>query len=139
MRASGKVNFVALLMLLAIGGGVYLVAIYSGVYLDNLDVKQQMKAGFNDWGVKNEATIRTQLLRKLNDKELGWHREEDEYGEEHVRPGLGITDEQLVIEADTVSRQLSMRLEYDREVQFKPSKKRKIVHFVVDVSGPFPH
>ena len=50
---------------------------------------------------------------------------------------LGLTDEQIVIERDTVNRLVTITVEYDREIQLKPFPgKTKIIHFVEQKSGP---
>jgi len=138
MRAHGKVNLIAVLILGAVVGGIWWLGSYSGVYLDNLEVKDKVTSAFNSWGIKNEDSIRRMLLMQLNDKHLGKHRETNDFGEEVEVGGLGITDEQLTIEADDVNRQLTVRLEYDREVKPLLLKSTKRVHFVVEKTGPFP-
>lgn len=137
-RPAGRVNFVSLLVLAAIAGGIYWVIIFSPVYLDNLDVKEAISVAYNQVGKRSPDQLRAEIKAKLNDKKLGWHREDDGYGNVTVVGGLGIQDEQIFIERNDVTNEVLIRVEYEREVVLKPTERVRFIRFSPQKEGPIP-
>ncbi len=132
MRApSGKTNPISVLLLLgAVGGGWWLYT-YGPIYWDNLEVKDEVSKGVNQAILEGDAAARLTLLIRMN-KSVGWHFEIDPQTEaEVVKPGLGLEKEQVVVNSDTSTRTVTVRVEYDRVVPLWPFKQRKTLHFVV--------
>jgi hypothetical protein len=49
---------------------------------------------------------------------MGSHVETDSWGVERVVPGLGLTDEQIVIERSRITDNVLIEVTYQREVEF---------------------
>ncbi len=138
MRASGKVNVVGLLIVGAIAAGAYWAAIVGPLYVDNMDVSETVASTFNQKGLRNEDFLREQLTRGLKGLRLGTHEEYDRStGEMKTVAGLDIPDEQIIVKDDVVRKELLIRVSYKREVTLWPSKKKRLVPFVVERKGAY--
>ena len=134
VRTSGKVNLIGLALILALIVGIWAVVIFSPIYLDNLDVKEAVAAAYNQAGHDSEEALRT--LIKARTFRVGTHKEDDGQGNWVEKTGLGLTDEMITIERNPEMTQALIRIDYDREVELKPFKRIRIIHFSPQLKGP---
>lgn len=130
---SNPVTYIVVLALLAAGFYIFHVA---PVYMGNLEAKEAVGEAFNKYFIDGEAVARSWLLVRLNQKNNDTrHLEVDEEGVEEWKPGFGVKEEDLTIEFDDATRTLTVRVEYDRVVEFAPLKKRKTFHLIAEKIG----
>jgi hypothetical protein len=136
VRNNGESNpatYIIGALLLAGGFYVYHVA---PVYWGNLEAKEAAAEAWNVYIQKGEETAVTGVLVRLNGKNPDvMHLEVDEEGVESWKPGYGLAPEQVTIKLDEATRKLTVRIEYDRYVDFKPLKKRKKFHLIAEKTG----
>ena len=135
MRNNGETNpgtYVVVVLLAAAGFYVYHVA---PVYWDNLEAKEAAAEALNVYILKGEETARAGLMFRLNNNKSTSHYEVDDEGVESVKPGLGLKEENVTIDVDQKTNKISVRVEYDRVIEFKPLKKRKLFHLVAKKVG----
>lgn len=135
LRRNGESNpaTYVVLVLLALGG--WYVYTVSPVYLDNLEVTKMAEEAMNQAFVDGEAAARNRLMFKINALPGTTHLELDENGVEVVKPGLGILDENVKFIFANGDKKLTVRIEYDRIIQYKPLKKKKKFHVVAEKTG----
>ncbi|MBS1151376.1 MAG: hypothetical protein H6Q89_3074 [Myxococcaceae bacterium] len=138
MRPSGKVNLIAVVILGAVAYGIWWVITFSGIYLDNIDVKDAVEGAYNLSNRQDDATIAGSIVGKTNLSTLGNHEEDDGYGTIKTVGGLGLKDENIVITRDEVAKRISIVVSYQRKVLLKPTSKVKFVKFRVAREGPIP-
>ncbi len=138
VRPSGKVNLIGLVILGAIGYGIWWVVTFSGVYLDNIDVRDAVEGAYNESGRKDDATLVMLMKNQLNLSTLGNHEETDEFGVTSEKGGLGLIDENFSVTRDEVTKRITIIIQYQRKVSLKPLKKFKMVPFRVMKEGPVP-
>jgi hypothetical protein len=131
-----SINPVTYILLLAIAGALFYGYHVGPLYLDNLEAKDAVGEAWSTHILKGEEFAVNQMLVRLNQKNPGTsHYEVDEDGLETIKPGFGVTKDNVTVEWDENTRMLKVRLEYDRIVEFKPLKKRKIYHLVAEKKG----
>ncbi len=136
---SGKVNPVSLVLILAVVGGIWAVVDLAPAYLDHLDVDEAVTSAVNTAGKGrwSDEQLTKQILGKLD--RVGRHWEEDaSSGEPAELLGLGLTEENVVIERDTVANRISIAVEYDRMMQLKPLSRLVKLHFSAKRDGAIP-
>jgi hypothetical protein len=138
VRPSGKVNLIAVVILGALAYGIWWVITFSSVYLDNIDVKEAVDAGFNLSNRGDDVAILNAILAKTNASTLGIHDETDEFGVVTQVGGIGLKEENITVTRDEVLKKISITVEYQRKVFLKPSAKVKYVKFRVQKEGPIP-
>jgi hypothetical protein len=137
VRPSGKVNLLGIALFGALVYGVWYAVTYGPAWLDHGDVKEFVTAAFNAAKSENLGTVKGVLLSKMNDnKNLGWHYEVDEAGVRQRKPGLGVKDEQVVVERNDVTNMITISVEYDRVIELKPLEKEEIKHYFFMKTGP---
>jgi hypothetical protein len=104
-----------LAVLAAIVGAIYVAAKVVPIYVDNLDVKEAVEAAFNLAGRNNNDGILRGEIRERTSR-MGSHVETDKWGNEQVVPGLGLTDDQIVIERSRITDNVRIEVTYQREV-----------------------
>lgn len=129
-----ETNPLTVLLVVALLGGLFYGFHVGPLYLDNLDVKEACQSAINTW-TSEDSLVKGQgaLLRRLNLSDLGWHYAENEDGAEVIKPGLGIPEENMVLEEDPSGLERTCRVTYSRTIQFTPLKKRKTYSYVVQV------
>jgi hypothetical protein len=131
-----SINPVTYVVLLAVAGALFYGYHVGPLYLDNLEAKDAVGEAWATYLQRGEDYSMNQLLVRLNAKNPGTsHYEVDDEGVESIKPGFGVTKDNVTIEFDEASRMLKVRLEYDRIVEFKPLKKRKIYHLIAEKKG----
>lgn len=136
MRRNGETNPVTILVVIALAGLGFFLFHVAPIYLDNLNVKEIVGQAFNNYFIEGEDRARTMLLVRMNEREKSvTHSEYDDSGEVVVKPGYGITPEQVEFDFDEKEKILTVRLTYERVVLFSPLKKFKVYRFVVEKKG----
>lgn len=136
MRNNGETNPVTYLVIaLVVAVGFY--AYHVGpLYYDNLEAKDAAGEAFAVYALSGEKVAHDKLLIRLNARSPGTsHYEVDADGVEVIKPGYGLTDDNITFAFDEATRQLTVRIEYDRLVEFSPLKKRKSFHLVAEKTG----
>ncbi len=133
LRARGAVNLVTLFLLLALVAAGYAAWLLVPLYLDNLDMREAVTATFNRMGADPEdARIRNYLVGRA--KGIGTHWETHS-GERVEKPGLGLTEEDVVIERDPAAQTGRVQVDYQREVRLWPTDAYKTLDFHVEKAG----
>ncbi len=136
MRNNGETNPVTYLFV-ALFAGVCFYGYHVGpLYWDNLMAKEAAAEAFNVYILSGEKIALDRMLIRLNAKSPDTsHYEVDEEGVESVKPGFGLTEDNVKVTLDEANKKLTIRIEYDRIVEFKPLKKRKSYHLVAEKTG----
>ncbi len=138
VRPSGKVNLVGLVMIAAVVGAAYWAVLFVPIYTDNWEVKDLVNSSFNRFPHERLGQIRVELVGRLGELKFASHQEADKFtGEMKTVPGLGLTEDQVITDDDTVRKFLTVRVTYDRVIQLWPTQKRRTIHFVVEKKGPY--
>lgn len=137
VRPTGKVNLMGLAIVLAFVGAIYWAVLMGPVQLDNLDVREEVTATFNESARISPELLMPKLLAKLNHPKLGSHYEVDDNGVKVKTGGLGLTEDNIIIERDEEAQTSRVRVEYIREVNMVPFGKWRKVRYVVEKSGPW--
>jgi hypothetical protein len=134
LRRNGETNPVTwIVVVLLIGAGFYGYHV-GPVYMGNMEMKEAAAEAFNVYWSEGEKTALDKLLIRVNSPKTGvTHLEVDEDGVESWKDGFGITSEMVTF--TEVGGKLTVRVEYDRYVDFKPLKKRKKFHLIAEKTG----
>jgi hypothetical protein len=108
-----------LLLLVVVAGAIFVGVKVVPVYVDHMDVVEAVDATFNLAGRNNNDGILRGEIRSRTTR-MGSHVETDSWGVEHVVPGLGLTDEQILIERSRITDNVKIEVAYEREVSFSP-------------------
>ncbi len=136
VRNDGETNPGTVLFFVALAAGAFYLLNVGPMYLDNFEVKEATAEAFNAFFSAGEKPALEGLLSRLNRQNADVsHFEVGEDGIETVKPGFGLTEENVSFVFDEHSKKLTVRVVYDRIVQFKPLKKRKTYHLVVEKTG----
>ncbi len=110
-------NLGNLAVLAAIASAIYVAAKVVPLYVDNMDVQEAVEAAFNLAGRNtNDGILRAEIRDRTS--RMGSHVETDSWGNDRVVPGLGLTDEQILIERSRVTENVRIEVTYQREVDF---------------------
>ena len=110
-------NLGNLVMLAAIVGAIYAAAKVVPLYVDNMDVQEAVDAAFNLAGRNtNDGLLRAEIRDRTS--RMGSHVATDTWGEDRVVPGLGLTDDQILIERSRITDNVRIEVTYQREVDF---------------------
>lgn len=130
----GRVSLGTLVFLSLLGGVIYAAVTFVPFYVDNLDVKEAVTMAHNRSGkVKNDAALR-HLIRERT-SQMGSHWGRDEFDRDVLKPGLGLTDEQILIERSSVSDDVRIQVDYERQVRLKPTNRYHTLRFTVVTEG----
>ena len=122
------------MLLLLIGGGIYLGVMLMPVYVDNFTVKEAVTVAHNRVAQgADDETIRNVIMERTS--RLGYHWERDRFDRDIRVPGLGLQPEQILIERSTVSASMKIQVDYERRIRFAPSKYVRTVRFQVVREG----
>ncbi len=136
MRKSGETNPVTVLVVLLLAAAGFYAFHVGPLYMDNLEAKEAATEAFNVWFADGEQVALGRLLVRLNGKNPGTsHYEVDEEGVESLKPGFGLTEDNITFTYDEAEKRLTVRIEYDRIVEFAPLKKRKSYHLIAEKTG----
>jgi hypothetical protein len=136
VRNNGESNPVTYLLVIALAAAGFYAFHVGPLYYDNLEAKEAASEAFSIFSLKGEKYARENLLVRLNLKSPNTsHYEVDKDGLESVKPGYGLNDDNITFNFDETSRKLTIRIEYDRIVEFAPLKKRKTYHLIAEKIG----
>ncbi len=131
---SGKVSLGSLVFLALVAGVIYAGVMVVPFYVDNLDVKEAVAVAHNLAGKNySDAMLRSTIRERTS--ELGSHWEVDEFDRDVLKPGLGLKDDQILIERSEVTQNVRIEVSYERTVQLKPSNAVRTLHFSVVKEG----
>jgi hypothetical protein len=132
-QARGAVNFVTLVLLLGLAAGGYCAWLFVPIYLDNLDMREASTAAFNRMGADpDNDRVRVYLLSRT--QKIGTHWE-SEGGTRVEKPGLDLTDSDLILERDTYEHTGRVQIDYQRQVRLWPTERFFTVDFHVEKAG----
>ena len=136
-RARGAVSLVTLVLLLLLAAAGYAGWLVIPLYLDNLDMREAVTAAFNRMGADPDDTrIKVYLLSRAN--RIGTHWE-THGGQREEKPGLDLTDDDLVIEREAAGGGSGrVQVDYQREVRLWPTERFKTFDFHVEKAGTLP-
>jgi len=132
-RPFGKINLIGLLFLSALAAFVYFLIFFTSPILDNLDVKEQMVAAYNQSGGLSDEAMKRWIM--ANTDRVGDHEEDDGYGNVKTSPGLGLTLDDISIERNTVADTITIRVDYRRKILLKPTQRVYWLAFHPQLSG----
>jgi hypothetical protein len=136
VRSNGETNPATILLVVALAAAGFYGFHVVPLYLDNLEVREACDQSFNVYVLEGEASARDKLMQRLNgSRGIGWHFAENDEGQEVKQVGLGVKESDVTIDFDSQSKQLLVRVEYQRTIQFKPLKTRKTYRFSAQKSG----
>jgi hypothetical protein len=133
-RPSGKINLIAVILILGVLSGVYVVVMFSRPWLDNLDVREHISAAYNQAGTLDDQHIK-QLI-ETRTMMVGDHEEDDGAGNVRTAPGLGLGDENITVERDEDAKTISIHVDYARKVVLSPTSRVYWWRFHPEQSGP---
>lgn len=134
MNPRGKTDLSTLFWVVVVAAAIYAGVIFIPVYADHFDVKEAVNAAYNAAGKENDAGLRAKMQFML--RNTGTHKETDDFNYTVVKPGLGLTDDQIVIERNDVARTVLIAVDYARDVQLKPTQQVVKLHFSEKKEGP---
>ena len=108
-------NLGNLVVVAAIAGAIYVAAKVVPLYVDNMDVQEAVEAAFNLAGRNNNDSLLRAEIRDRTSR-MGSHVTTDSWGVDHVVPGLGLTDDQILIERSRITDNVRIEVTYQREV-----------------------
>jgi hypothetical protein len=84
-------------------------------------------------GKRPQEQILGEMMEKL--AHVGKHREDDGFGNVVWVKGLGLTEQDITVDHDTVTGKVLIQVRYAREVVMTPFKKIKVVKFAPKAEG----
>jgi hypothetical protein len=133
VRRNGETNPVTIIVIIAVIAAGFYGYHVAPVYMDNLEAKGAVEQAFNVYWLEGDKNAKDKLLIRLNEKGVGNHLKVDENGVESWPTGLGVDPDNITIEEQ--DGKLTVRVTYDRVIQFDPLKKRKTFHIVAEKVG----
>jgi hypothetical protein len=128
MRPSGKVSFGNLVLLALLAGAVYYGVIVVPLHVDHLDVKEAVAAAHNQSGRnKDDSQLKAEIRARTN--QMGQHVEYDRFNQPTVVPGLGLRDDEIIIERSSVTPSVRIEVSYTRTVRLKPTQRLYTMKF----------
>lgn len=125
-------TFLGYVLVAAVIAGLYSAVMFLPIYLDHFDAKDTANATFNQFRDLGVDGVRSYLVQQFNEAKWATHEETDEEGNVVVKPGLGLTGEDITVEFDENTKVLWVHLEYQRKVVLKPTDKVRMIKFVFD-------
>lgn len=136
LNTRGRVSLGSLFWILLLAGFVYSVIMFAGPYVDDVEVKDALSKAVNQSNQSDEF-LKAFILSQVNDEDTGSHFQTDPVtGEEIEVPGMGFTNDDIVITRNTVARHISIRVDYERTVILKPTTSRVTMRFSPQKDGP---
>lgn len=130
---SGKISFGGLVLLTLVAGGIYLGVMFVPLYVDNLDVKEAVAAAFNRSPTSDDSSLVNLIIERTS--QMGTHWETDQFDNDILVPGLGLTADNITIERSTVTPSVRIEVEYTRRVRLKPTNQVRVMRFLVVQEG----
>jgi hypothetical protein len=135
-KARGAVSLTSIVLLLVLAGAGYVAWTFVPMELDNLDVREACSSAFNRLANDPDTDrVRNYLLDRT--KRIGTHWE-GEGGTRIEKPGLGLTEADIVIQRDASEHSARVQLDYQREAKLWPTDRFASVDFHVEKAGKLP-
>jgi hypothetical protein len=130
------VNLVNTTLFLAVAAVAYLGWLYIPLWLDDLDVREQVSIGFSQLssGGPSLDTSRVQEAVATQLSRVGTHWEVKDGAQVEV-PGLGVEPGDVVVERAPDGKRGRVSLDYDRTVRLKPLDQTWTVRFHTEQEG----
>ncbi|MCA3011304.1 MAG: hypothetical protein INH41_02780 [Myxococcaceae bacterium] len=132
-------TFLGWVMAAALVAGAYAAVMFIPLYLDHWEVQDIGNKTFNQFRDLGVDGVRQAIRDALNRVTFMTHEEDDDFGGTKVVKGMGMTDEDVLVEYDEERKLLHVHFEYRRVVALKPTDKRRVVRFVYDKRGEPPN
>lgn len=130
MRPTGKINLIAVVVLAGIAGGFWWMLNYAGAYLDNLDVRDAVRGAYNSAWHEPDTQLAFEIKNKVNSSQVGWHEEENQFGQMEKKRGLGLGDDEIHVERDDVAKTITITISYKRKIYLWPWPNKNNVRWV---------
>jgi hypothetical protein len=134
VRARGAVNVIGLGLLVIAVGSIYAIVIFSPAVIDNMAVQSAIAGTHAEASRVDDDTLRGRIQEKL--RVVGSHEEQNDLGQTETVPGLGIPNELIVIDRDTVQNKVTIHIPYQRRVALRPFGKVITLNFHPLKEGP---
>lgn len=125
-------TFLGWVLAAALVGGLYSVIMFVPLYVDHWDVEDMGNKTFNQFRDLGIEGVRTYVRDQLNRVTFMTHEEDDGFGGTKVVDGMGMTDDDILVEFDETTKVLHLHFEYKRVVVLKPTQKQRVFKFVYD-------
>jgi hypothetical protein len=122
-------TFLGYLMVAGLLAALYGVIMFGPLYIDHMEVKDTCNAAFNRFKDVGREGLQADVLDRLNRVPWATHEERDEMDQVVEKPGLGLTEEDVVVEVNEQLKQVFLKVDYQRKVVLKPTNKVRIVKF----------
>jgi hypothetical protein len=122
-------TFLGYVTIAGVAAACYVAALSIPLYMDHFEVQDICNSAFNKFKDHGAEGTKGEILRKLNAVPWAVHLEEDEGGEQKEVAGLGLTEDEVIVDYDENTKMLNVHLEYTRTVVLKPSQKTRSVKF----------
>jgi hypothetical protein len=132
-RNSGESSLSTLLFLLVIAAGIYAAVMFVPPYVDNLNMREAVAVAHN-LAARNPDTVLRNVIRERT-RDMGTHFEPDGMGSVRAVAGLGLSDEQILIERNPVTQSVRIEVLYEKVVQLKPTQRTRTLRFNVVREG----
>jgi hypothetical protein len=129
----GRVSLGSLVFLTLVAGVIYVFVTFVPFYVDNLDVKEAVTVAHNRAAKEKDESLRQTIRERTS--QMGTHWEVDQFDNPVLKPGLGLKDEQILIERSTVSDSVRIQVDYERQVWLKPTNRYHTLRFSVVKEG----
>lgn len=133
-RAAGGVPLGSLLILTALAGAGLVGFRLVPIYMDDYEVRSALQSSISNAWSKTDVDVQNEFQRQA--VKVSSHLEEDGAGGYKEVLGLGIPNESLLIERDTVGNTISITASYDRTLSLRPVPKTFALHFHTERHGP---
>jgi hypothetical protein len=123
-------TFLGYVMIAGLLAGLYATVMFGPLYVDQMHVKDICNSAFNRFKDVGAEGLKADVLTRLNGVDWATHEERDpETDQVVVKPGLGLTEEDVLVEVDERAKKVFLRVDYQRKVVLKPTEKVRVVKF----------
>ena len=129
-RARGM-TFMGVMLLLALGAGIYWIVTFGGAHWDNHELKTILRqAGNIAYSEHSDKNVRDWILKKA-DELFGYDTEE--FGQRRRKLRIEFQPDELVLERSQIPAEMRIRLNYSRVVKLPLLGGERQMYFAIDV------
>lgn len=130
-RARGM-TFIGVMLLLALGAGIYWIVTFGGAHLDDHELKTILRqAGNIAYSEHNDQNVRDWILKRT-DELFGYDTEE--FGQRRRKLRIEFQPDELVLERSKVPPEIRIKLNYSRTVKLPLIGGERQMYFALDVT-----
>ena len=130
-RRERGVTTMGVILLLALGAGLYWLVVFGGAHWDNHELKAVLRqAGNISYQEQNDARVRDFILRRADDL-FGYDTEE--FGQRKRKLRVEFQPDDLVLERTKIPAAMRIRLNYSRTIQLPIIGGERQMYFALDV------